>query len=120
MTKLTCNASNCVNNVNGFCSARNIHISSADPMGNGNTKCDTFGEKGFKNAFKNLGNVNMAGTIKQLINKDDVEMTPNITCSAVKCIYNESQMCTAGNINVNIERWSNTESTRCESFKSKE
>lgn len=92
---LTCNASNCVHNLGGLCSANRIEITGMSALTSASTQCMTFTEKGFINALINIANMNIPGEIKQLIRNDGVYMYPLVACNAVKCVYNKEQRCEA-------------------------
>lgn len=113
---LTCNAENCVHNISGLCSARNIHINGASAHSSEYTSCSTFVQKGFKNAFTNMFNMNVGGEIKQLFNTSSIEMKPTIGCDAVNCIHNMNRICEASYIQIHGLGALNSVSTECQSF----
>lgn len=115
--KLSCSAANCVNNMNGLCSANAINVNGVSAHTSSGTECETFAEKGFVNAVKNLTNMNIAGEIKQLVKKDSVEMSPDIKCQAANCVYNVSRICSATNVQVYGPGASTSEGTECETFR---
>lgn len=115
-SRLSCNALNCVNNVNGLCSANVIHVIGAGAHKSRETMCDTFAPKGFINAVKNLPNMNVAGEIKQVFTTDNIEMSPIIKCEAINCKYNENRRCEAPNVQIIGPHADNSESTQCETF----
>ena len=50
--KLNCTADTCVNNINNLCSANTIHVEGNIASTSSETQCETFSEKGFKNAAR--------------------------------------------------------------------
>lgn len=113
---LSCSAMNCVNNISGLCSARNIHVSGTSARSSSDTHCETFAEKGLKNAIFNLTNMNITGEIRQLFNKDSIEMSPSIKCEAINCNYNVEKFCTARGIQIYGSGTPSSDGTKCETF----
>lgn len=113
---LTCNAENCVHNTSGLCTAKNIHINGASAHSAEYTSCSTFAQKGFKNAFTNMFNMNVGGEIRQLFNNSSIEMKPIISCDAVNCVYNMNKICEASHIQIQGLGALNFTSTSCQSF----
>lgn len=116
MSNLTCSAVNCVHNMSGLCSANTIHVKGSDADTSIATDCGTFAQKGIKNAITNLGNMNIVGEIKQLVNRDEIEMSPRIKCEAEKCVYNSREICTASNVQIHGPGALNSDGTQCETF----
>lgn len=114
--KLSCSAERCVHNMNGLCGANVINVTGTEAQSSIGTACDTFEEKGFKNAISNLGNMNIAGEIKQIFDNSSVEMSPKIKCSAIHCVYNEKQLCNAANIQVIGPTAASSVDVKCETF----
>ena len=100
MTKLTCNASGCVNNIGGYCTARyiDINIKQENKKDNYVIFCATFGEKTLVEALREFGNVNLGGAIEQALNPDEVVLTPFVNCLAYECVYNDDGRCGAKNV----------------------
>lgn len=115
--KLSCSAGNCVHNMNGLCSANSIHVNGITSHSSSGTDCSTFSEKGFKNAFMNMGNMNIGGEIRQLFNSGSVEMSPKIQCDAVNCMYNANKQCDASNIQIYGPGATSVTGTQCETFR---
>lgn len=113
---LSCNALNCVHNTSGLCSANKIEVEGMNASTSNETQCHTYAEKGIKNAFTNMVNMNVAGEIKQLINNKSVNMSPEIVCEAVSCRYNISNACSAPNVQVIGGAAHTSEGTECETF----
>jgi len=114
--KLSCSATECVHNINSLCSANTIHVGGINAYTSGGTQCDTFAEKSFKNAFANMGNMNVVGEIKQLFTNSSVEMSPQIKCDAIRCTYNEGKICVASNVQIYGPAAGTSEGTQCETF----
>lgn len=113
---LTCNATNCVHNLGGLCSANKIEIAGNRAITSTSTQCSTFNEKGFLNAFMNMTNINIPGEIKQIIRNDGIYMYPTVACNAVKCIYNKDERCEADRLVISGANAMDTEGTYCETF----
>lgn len=114
--ELSCSAINCVHNLSGLCSAINIHVIGSGAHSSAETMCNTFSEKGIRNAFTHLTNINIGGEIKQLFTNSSIEMSPIIKCDAFNCKYNENRDCTARNIQVHGPDANSTEGTQCVTF----
>ena len=117
MGRLTCSAGNCVNNVNGLCSANKIDVKGFNSHTSSETECEVFAPKGFVNAVKNLGNMNIPGEIRQVFNRDDIEMSPDIKCEAANCVYNVNSACIADNVIIYGPDADTSEGTECETFR---
>lgn len=113
---LSCSAMNCVNNVNGLCSAYKIHVGGMKAITSKETQCKTFAEKGFISGLANLGNMNLPGEIRQLFSNEVISMTPQIACEAVKCVYNSDRICSAAKIQIMGNSANSSEETQCETF----
>lgn len=115
--KLSCSAANCVNNVNGLCSANTIEVDGPRAQTSSGTECNTFAQKGFKNAVMNLTNMNLPGEIRQIFSKDSVEMNPSIKCRAVNCIHNINEICNAKSVMIYGPGARSSDDTECQTFK---
>lgn len=115
--ELSCSAFNCVHNMSGLCSASQIHVLGNGAQSSAETMCSTFAEKGIKNAFANLTNMNIGGEVKQLFTNSSIEMSPIIKCDALNCKYNEGRACEASNIQVHGPDANSIEGTGCVTFK---
>lgn len=115
--ELSCNAENCVHNVNGLCSANVIHVIGSGAHSSIDTMCDTFAPKGFINAVTHLPNMNVAGEIKQVFTTESIEMSPIIKCEAINCRYNDNRRCEAHNIQISGPNADSSQGTVCETFK---
>ncbi|MBX4263592.1 DUF1540 domain-containing protein [Clostridium estertheticum] len=114
---LSCTATNCVNNMSGICSASTINILGSNVHSKEETQCETFAEKGLKNSFNNVLNMNVIGEIKQAFNNDKIEMSPKIECQVINCVHNRDEECVAHNIMVNGREALSSEKTECQTFK---
>lgn len=114
--KLNCTADTCVNNINNLCSANTIHVEGNIANTSSETECETFSEKGFRNAVTNLANMNFGGEIKQLLNSDSIVMSPKIKCEAINCQHNSARICNADNVTINGPGAATSSATLCETF----
>lgn len=117
MTELSCSALNCVHNMTGLCSANIIHVLGSGAHTSRETMCNTFAEKGLRNAVTHLPNMNVAGEIKQLFTSESILMSPSIKCDAINCTYNRDRACHAENVQIYGPRAEASEGTQCETFK---
>ncbi|MCY6483282.1 DUF1540 domain-containing protein [Clostridium aestuarii] len=115
-TVLSCSVGKCVHNINGLCSAREINVGGLKANTSSDTQCGTFAEKGLKNAFTNLANMNISGELKQVFAKNSIEMSPKIICNAENCSYNNNRICNAPNVQIKGLRAQMSEQTECETF----
>lgn len=114
--RLTCNADNCVNNVNGLCSANSIKVNGLNSHSSSGTECETFAARGIKNAIWNLNNMNIPGEIRQLFSTSTIEMSPNVKCEADNCVHNSTGKCIAANIQITGPTANVSADTKCETF----
>ncbi|MFL0268817.1 DUF1540 domain-containing protein [Candidatus Clostridium radicumherbarum] len=114
---LSCSALNCVHNMTGLCSANQIHVIGSSAYSSAETMCNTFAEKGIKNAFTHLTNMNIPGEVKQVFTNTSIEMSPVIKCDALNCTYNDNRACSASHVQVHGPDASSTEGTQCETFR---
>ncbi|NMM62284.1 DUF1540 domain-containing protein [Clostridium sp. P21] len=115
--KLSCSAGKCVNNINGLCSANNIHVVGSEIHSSKGTECETFMQRGFMNAMSNFTNMNLVGEFKQIFSRDSIEMSPEIKCEAENCVYNADRLCSASNVQVYGPDARSSGGTQCETFK---
>lgn len=113
---LSCNCTNCVHNERGLCDANNINVSGMNAHNSNATQCDTFMEKGLKNAFTSMSNINAAGELKQLYTNASIEMTPTIRCNALSCRYNNNQICSSNDVKIDGSRAITSSKTCCDTF----
>jgi hypothetical protein len=114
--QLSCSALNCVHNLNGLCSANTIHVLGSGAHSSSQTMCNTFAEKGLKNAVTHLPNMNVAGEVRQLFTKNSIEMNPAIKCEAKNCKYNDNRVCHADYVQIHGPSADTSEGTVCETF----
>lgn len=114
--KLSCSAENCVYNMSSLCSANKINVQGINSRTSSDTFCESFQERGVKNAFKSLTNMNIGGEIKQVFNTDEVKLTPKIGCTATSCSYNYERNCTAPVVSINGAHAIRNNETICETF----
>ncbi|AAK78500.1 hypothetical protein BJV85_003496 [Clostridium acetobutylicum] len=118
-TKLMCSAGTCVNNISGLCTAKTINVHGIKARSSIDTECETFAEKGIKNALSNLVNMNIPGEIRQVFSRNSIEMSPEIQCQAINCSYNHNKLCAARNVQIYGPGAITSEGTECETFTSK-
>lgn len=116
MSKLICSAINCVNSIDGLCTAKIIHISGKDINSNNKTYCNTFSHRTLKNSLASISNVNVVGEIKQIFNKNSIVMSPKITCEIDKCGYNFRGECISLNVQIRGVNCNSSQCTECETF----
>lgn len=114
--KLSCSATNCVHNMSSLCGANYIEVAGSNANSSAATECNTFAEKGLKNAVTNMVNMNVVGEIKQVFTNNSVQMSPKIKCEAVACNYNNNRECSATNVQIHGPSASTSEGTQCETF----
>jgi len=114
--KLSCSATNCVHNMGSLCAANYIEVAGSNASSSAATECNTFAEKGLKNAVANMVNMNVGGEIKQVFTNGSIEMSPKIKCEAVTCTYNDNRLCAATNVQIHGPSASTSEGTQCETF----
>lgn len=115
MTRLSCSALNCVNNMSGACTASIIGISGNTAHSKVETQCETFAPRVLSNAIKNAFNTNYLGVTAQVFNSQH-EIGHTIRCNVVNCTYNMGNTCTSTDIQVYGPDAINTEGTDCETF----
>lgn len=113
---LTCSASTCVHNTGGLCSANKIEIMGKVASSSKGTNCNTFANRGIKNALTNMANMNIQGEVKQLFSKDTIMMSPVISCSAKNCAHNLEGRCNAREVDIIGYDAVSRENTECETF----
>lgn len=114
---LSCNAANCIHNMNGFCSAKNIAVKGFSAQNSADTLCSTFAEKTFKNAFSTFTNTNLSGEMKQLFSMENMNMYPSVQCNATRCIHNRDMLCEARSLTIAGSHATNSEGTYCSTFR---
>lgn len=116
MSVLSCSAMKCVYNMSGLCSARKIHVDGTNAHESPGTDCGTFEERGIKSAFTNMPNMNIGGELRQVFDRDSIDMSPQIKCDAVNCSYNAERICHASNVQITGQGAETSIETECETF----
>lgn len=120
MSDLMCSAVSCMYNINGLCSARNIHIGIKGISCNiEDTDCETYLNRNFKNTLRSIFNTNLMGEMKQITNSGGIEMSPEIICDAKQCSYNSGNICCANHVQIYGLKCEDSRCTKCEVFTSK-
>ncbi|MCB7317323.1 DUF1540 domain-containing protein [Lacrimispora sp. 210928-DFI.3.58] len=104
MTKLECSVMNCVHNSDRCCCKNAILVDGDKAKDSGDTCCASFDE-------------NRGGMFTNLFKTPETRL--DVTCDAVKCIYNDDHRCTAEKISINGNGASEFDQTRCSTFKVK-
>lgn len=115
MTRLACSAHNCINHVNGMCTAMTIEIDGQEAENKIETSCKTFAPKTLMNAVKSAFNTNYAGTIIQALDSQS-DIDHKIRCYAMNCTYNVGMTCTSTDIQIFGPEANTSTSTECETF----
>lgn len=115
MEKLSCSARCCINNINGLCSAKAIHIRGVEAYSSSGTFCNTYEFNKFSNTVSNITNVNFFGAITQPFT-NNIMMSPEIACDAVKCTHNNRGFCDAKDVYINGEYSKNVNEITCQTF----
>lgn len=97
---LSCSATSCVYNGNQLCYAGNIKVDGRQAYSTGDTFCASYEDR------SNSAMTNSMDDSKEVCPKD-------IHCEAVKCKYNDSELCKADNVHINANNAS------CETFVAK-
>lgn len=115
--KLSCSAHKCVYNMKGLCSAHSIDVAGKSAHTSSATECDTFSERGVRSTITGLTNMNIKGEVKQVFNGKDIEMNPTVKCSAINCIHNIDNYCSASNVVIDGTGAVSQEATQCDTFR---
>lgn len=102
MTKLECSVTNCLHNSDDCCCRQAIVVDGQDAKKKEDTCCCSFDEKkegSFMNVFQTP------------------EKKLDVSCEAVKCIYNEDHHCIADHIGITGDYATTADQTLCASFK---
>lgn len=114
MSNLICSAINCLNNIDGLCTARIIHIAGKEINSNNKNYCKTFSNRTLRNTLTSMTNMNLVGEIRQVFNKNTIVMSPNIVCESNKCGYNLRGECVALKVQISGEICHSKQCTECE------
>lgn len=104
MTQLECSVKNCMHNSDHCCCKRSITVDGRTACKADETCCASFDE-------------NRGGSFKNLFKTPETRL--EISCDAVKCIYNEDNRCKAQNVGIAGDGASNSDQTRCSTFKAR-
>lgn len=104
MTKLECSVKNCVHNSDSCCCKNAIMVDGPQAVIPEETCCASFDE-------------NKGGVFTNLFKTPESRL--DISCEAVKCVYNEDHRCVAERIGISGEGAKDCTQTRCNSFKSR-
>lgn len=115
MLRLTCSASNCINYMNGMCTAETIEVKGNSAEKKSETQCETFAPRTLGNALKNAFNTNYAGALMQAIDSNH-DITHEVKCNAIDCTYNVANKCTSTDIQIYGPEASTSQGTECETF----
>jgi len=105
---LKCGSLDCAyNDKSGKCFAKNISVDGRSAQTTGETTCATYTPDG-----SNFTNMEFANDFMDLGTAKAASVSPNITCDAMNCRFNNNRACTASNVEINPSDAS------CETFKS--
>ncbi|EJO5346878.1 DUF1540 domain-containing protein [Clostridium botulinum] len=115
MNKLTCSAENCINNLQGRCTANSIEVEN----NHSHTQCKTFAAKGAIETMSRFHNTNLTEGFKDIFTQGN-NMVPQVNCEVYNCVHNNNRVCTADSIEINgdEERTRNSMETICSTYKS--
>lgn len=116
MTKLICSAVNCLNNIDGLCTARVIHIEGKDINSGNKSYCKTFSDRTLRSTLAGMVNMNIIGEVRQVFKKNSIVMSPKVTCEIHKCGYNFRGECIALNVQIYGTNCYSKQCTECETF----
>ncbi|WP_099468832.1 DUF1540 domain-containing protein [Konateibacter massiliensis] len=102
MTLLDCNVTDCHYNDSKLCSRNNIVVGGEEACSSDCTCCDSF----------------MLRSTDSFSNQTGEATRPtSVTCEAIHCVYNESNLCVADQIGINGHGANAAEQTQCATFK---
>ena len=118
MTRLSCTARTCVHNEGGLCEAENILVEGTDADTSTETFCSSFREDSIGEQFTAaVTNTNYMGELMQIFSSnDEIKMSPNVGCHAIRCFYNGNGKCEALDIAIRGDKASEPRETLCETF----
>ncbi len=102
MANIACTVTNCYFNKSEGCTAPALEVDGKKADESRLTSCDTF--------------IEQKPGVRSSVHEPKSDT--NIKCKAVKCTYNDSELCIATRIVVNGKNAQNTEETCCSTFKS--
>lgn len=101
MTKLVCSVDTCAHNSDHYCCKGKIQIEGERAEMASSTCCASFDEK--KQGCKNSTEI--------------PDETLDVSCAAVKCMYNKNEMCHAGKIGIAGSGARKMDQTECATFR---
>lgn len=108
MTKLDCTVYGCTYNADNSCTRGKIHVGGHEAIKSSETVCRSFEPKGSKGEKNSVSNSTASA-----------ERPTDISCDAVKCIYNKEKKCHAEHIRVAGVHAVASGETECGSFVAK-
>ena len=104
MTRLECSVKNCVHNSDCYCCKHAITVDGREASRADETCCASFDE-------------NRGGSFKNLFKTPETRL--EITCDAVKCIYNEDSRCKAQSVGISGDGANVSSQTQRSTFKAR-
>ena len=101
MAILKCSVSSCVHNEENMCCRSAIDVVGKDAERSEATCCGSYDKRG-------------CGCTNEIKHPDSLT---DIRCEAVKCMYNDNEKCTAGQIGVSGSNAHDMKQTECSTFK---
>lgn len=102
MPLLDCSVVDCYYNDSKLCSRHNIVVGGEEACSSDCTCCDSFQQKGVDSYTSSAG---------------EATRPTSVTCEAVKCVYNEENLCMANQIGISGHNAHQPEQTECATFK---
>ena len=107
MPRLECTVKTCYNNKENRCCLEGIHVEGMDASVPRSTACGNFRERQMETMKNECGCTRSP------------ENVLNVTCDAVKCMFNDSCKCIAEHIGIAGNGAKNAKETECASFVNK-
>ena len=113
MNKLTCSAENCINNLQGYCTANSIEVENNAS----HSQCKTFAAKGAVETMSRFHNTNLTKGFTGMFSEEN-NMVPQVNCEVYNCVHNNNRICTADAIEINGDksRTRNSSETICSTY----
>ncbi|APH22068.1 TPA: DUF1540 domain-containing protein [Clostridium botulinum] len=113
MDKLICSAENCINNLQGRCTAHSIEVENNDS----HSQCKTFAAKGAIETMSRFHNTNLTEGFKGMFTEES-NMVPEVNCEVYSCVHNNDRRCNADAIEINGDeiRTRNSSETICSTY----
>ncbi len=103
MTDLKCSVTSCASNTNSLCRLNSINVEGESAERKDETCCSSFSPE--------------SSSMTNSISFGNARPETEIRCSAYECQYNSDTKCSASYISVQGDHASDSEETRCETFK---